>query len=802
MSEITLFRNIKTTSQPFHKPIYVALERIKNGKSKELVQKIRSIKDKKQINELKKNLPAICFSGVFNKRNDASLVEHSGFICLDFDGFENKKDLQKFKKDLKKDEYVYSAFISPSGAGIKVIVKIPKEPGSHTFFFEALNDHFNSIHFDLTSKNLSRVCYESYDPDIYVNEDSRMWVDKLEKITPVEVKTTDVSIPITDETKIVEILVNWWEKKYPMIEGQRNQNVYILAAAFNDFGVSKAVAGFVFKRYESDGFTDKEIRQTIDSAYANVTNFGSKSYEDTQKISEIKSKIIQGKPKASIISEMKDTVDEDKLKEVVEKISSENSNSDFWTRTSKGVVKIFHLKFKKFLEEAGFYKYNPEGSKNYVFVRVTNNLIDHASEKEIKDFVLNYLLEVNDVDVYNYFAENTKYFREEFLTLLSSVDVVFMEDTKDVSYLYYENCAVKVTPSKVLIVDYIDLGGFVWNDHVIPRKFAFCDYQASDYRKFIYNICGADETRVLSMESTVGYLMHGYKNLSYCPAVILNDELISENPEGGTGKGIFVSALQHMKKLVVIDGKAFQFEKSFAYQLVSADTQLLCFDDVRKNFDFERLFSVITEGLTLEKKNKDAIKIPFNKSPKVAITTNYAIKGKGNSFERRKWELELSQYYSSGYTPYDEFGKLLFGDWDKSEWCMFDNFMIYCLQLYMNKGLIKSSFVNLKVRQLSAETVHEFIEWIGLIDGNVPNEDFENGHKVYKQDLYFDFIEDNPDFAPKAKRTVSRTEFYRWLKSYAVFKTQVQPEEGKDSTGRWIRIVNKHAKEHIPEIPF
>ena len=50
---------------------------------------------------------------------------------------------------------------------------------------------------------------------------------------------------------------------------------------------------------------------------------------------------------------------------------------------------------------------------------------------------------------------------------------------------------------------------------------------------------------------------------------------------------------------------------------------------MRKNFDFERLFSVITEGLTLEKKNKDAIKIPFNKSPKVSITTNYALKGDG-----------------------------------------------------------------------------------------------------------------------------------------------------------------------------
>ena len=139
------------------------------------------------------------------------------------------------------------------------------------------------------------------------------------------------------------------------------------------------------------------------------------------------------------------------------------------------------------------------------------------------------------------------------------------------------------------------------------------------------------------MESTIGFMLHAHKNLSYCPAIILNDEVISDNPEGGTGKGLFMNALSKMKKVVTIDGKSFTFERSFAYQLVSADTQILVFDDVKKNFDFERLFSVVTEGLTLEKKNKDAIKIPFSKSPKIAITTNYAIKVAVNSFVIRTW---------------------------------------------------------------------------------------------------------------------------------------------------------------------
>ena len=287
-----------------------------------------------------------------------------------------------------------------------------------------------------------------------------------------------------------------------------------------------------------------------------------------------------------------------------------------------------------------------------MFVKVTNNLIDHTSEKELKDFVLNHLLELDDIMVYNYFADNTRFFKEEFLSLLSTIDIYFIADTKDTAYLYYRNCAVKITKREVIPIDYLDLGGYVWKDHVIDRNFTICPVtDACDYRYFIRNICGNDDYRVASMESTIGFLMHAYKNLSFCPAVILNDEVISDNPEGGTGKGLFMNALSQMKKVVTIDGKSFTFERSFAYQLVSADTQILVFDDVKKYFDFERLFSVVTEGLTLEKKNKDAIKIPFSKSPKIAITTNYAIRGAGNSFARRKWELELHQYYRKSFTP-------------------------------------------------------------------------------------------------------------------------------------------------------
>ena len=794
---ITIFKNIQEIDTPFYKDLEFVLDRIKNGASKEKVKDIRKEKNKNERNDLKKKLPSICFSGRFSKRSDNSLLEHSGYICLDFDGFIKKKDLIEFKEKLTKDKYTLCVFISPSGNGLKLLVKIPNDAENHVKYFKSLEKYYDTTYFDTTCKNLSRVCYESYDPLLHYNKNSMLW-DKIEETEyrEVVVHRDAPTLRITDENKIVDILVKWWTKKYPMVEGQRNHNVYVLGMAFNDYGINMNLAKYICNQYATKDFTESEITNTIESAYQNRAKFNTKYYEDEESISDIKQKLKRGVSRKEIKKELQSLdLEEEVIDSVLDKADEENKVKQFWTKNDKGIVKVDHKLFKEFLEDNGFYKYAPEDSKNYIFVRLNSNLIDHTSEKEIKDFVLNHLASNEDFSIYNYFADQTRFFKEEFLTLLGTIDIGFIKDTKSKSHLYYENTAVQVSADGIKLIDYSDLDGYVWKDHLIKRNYKEEKVKECDYKSFIKNICNGEDKRIKSMESTIGFLLHGHKSLSYCPAVILNDEVISDNPEGGTGKGIFKNALSHMKKLVTIDGKSFTFERAFAYQLVSADTQILCFDDVKKYFDFERLFSVVTEGLTLEKKNKDAILIPFAKSPKIIITTNYAIKGAGNSFARRKWELELHQHYSKNYTPQDEFEKMFFDDWDTEEWSRFDNYMINCLQLYLKDRLQESQFVNLKIRQLSAETCHDFIEWCGLVIGSAPNRHLVTEVKLYKPHLYLDFTTEYPDYAERAKYSVSRARFYKWLVAYALFKEGIQPEEGRDGEhGRWI-IIKKREKQ-------
>jgi hypothetical protein len=792
--EITIFKDIKSTSTPFFKTIGVMLDRIRNGASKEVVEGIRNEKDKTTRNILKQQLPAICFSGKFTKREDKAILEHSGFICLDFDGYATDKDMKADKDIISNNKYTYSVFVSPSGNGLKVIVRIPRDVDNHKNYFNALERYFNSKYFDKTSKNVSRVCYESYDPEIYVNTNSDLW-DTISDHEYVELDkvTSAPTIPITNENKIIEILMKWWNRKYGLVDGERNNNVYILASAFNDYGVTKSLAEYVMGQFDTPDFPIQEIRTIIDSAYKQTHKFGTKYYEDDDKLTQVRQKIKRGISKKEIKSDlMNSNIAENVIDNVIDTIDRDESSKKFWSKSDKGAISIIHYLFREFLEDNGFFKFMPNGGKNFIFVRVTNNLIDHTSEDEIKDFILNYLQTIDDLSVYNYFADKTRFFKEDFLSLLSSVDVYFMEDDKDNAYLYYLNCAVRIDKDNIEIIDYIDLGGYIWTDQVIKREFNICEVTDCDFKTFISNVSNDDQARIDSIESTIGFLLHGYKNLSYCPAVILNDEVITDNPEGGTGKGLFTNAISQMKKLAFIDGKSVNFDSSFPYQTVSVDTQILAFDDVKKHFNFERLFSVITEGITLERKNKDAMHIPFNKSPKIIITTNYAIKGKGNSFERRKWELEFKQFYTKEFTPLVEFGRLLFTEWDADEWCKFDNYMIKSLQAYLTTGLVKSEFVNLKIRKLSADTCHEFIEWCGLMgDKSI----ITLGEVLYKQDLYLDFIQDNPDFAPKSKKTISRTEFYKWLISYGLFVTGSTPIEGRNNMGRWIKFKDANSQD-------
>lgn len=263
---ITIYQNFNPKSQRFDRPINAILARIKNGKSKALIDRIRITGNK----ELKTELPCILFSGQFNYRNSKSLVKHSGFICLDFDGFPDSETLLTWKDTLESDEYTYSVFLSPSGYGLKCLIKIPAEPENHKSYFDALKEYYDSKYFDSHCSDICRICFESYDPYLTINESSKLWGKKKSYI-PKPANQTSHNL---NESKTAENLLKWWNKKYGNTPGNRNANLFKLCAAFNDYGVTDNYAISIVSNFQQEDFQIQEIERIVKNAYRKTEKFG------------------------------------------------------------------------------------------------------------------------------------------------------------------------------------------------------------------------------------------------------------------------------------------------------------------------------------------------------------------------------------------------------------------------------------------------------------------------------------------------------------------------------------------------
>lgn len=222
---ITIFKNIFEKEDARYIPVSVALDRIKNGNSSKAINEIRKTTDKGRRNELKKSLPCVCFSGKFSRREDAKMISHSGFVVLDWDAV---IDINAKKKTIAADPFTYAVWVSPSGYGLKALIKIPAEPISHRAYYLGLIEKYPEL--DTSNKNESRVCYESFDADIIINENSEIWKTKGQEATPITQNKLEIG---SDNPYIKKSLENAFAKAREMVSqaGDGHRHEELLKAA-------------------------------------------------------------------------------------------------------------------------------------------------------------------------------------------------------------------------------------------------------------------------------------------------------------------------------------------------------------------------------------------------------------------------------------------------------------------------------------------------------------------------------------------------------------------------------------------
>ena len=229
--------------------------------------------------ENKKNLPCFTPSGTFRIRCDWDLIEYSQIVHLDYDDLDNPARIRQLTT---KCDYTYASFVSPSGKGVKVFVKVNSNADLHQEAFRQVramyDDDLVGIKSDTSVSNISRLCFVSGDESIYVDPNSKVF----EVSRPKEsVTVPDMSI-LADAKSVFGYLYNLTVKgKYQgeflgEYGSKRNNFLYVFACNCNLYGIDKNTCNEFMKSIwvqNNLGFSANELNSTVISAYKHVQEF-------------------------------------------------------------------------------------------------------------------------------------------------------------------------------------------------------------------------------------------------------------------------------------------------------------------------------------------------------------------------------------------------------------------------------------------------------------------------------------------------------------------------------------------------
>jgi len=410
----------------------------------------------------------------------------------------------------------------------------------------------------------------------------------------------------------------------------------------------------------------------------------------------------------------------------------------------------------------------------YRTVKKEGKFVGDVSHQWIQRYVADFCDTLKDREVVKMILRgNTQYLGPNNLNYMYLHNPDWIQPRQDEQIMIFRNCFFRITPEKIEQRPHSELTGCAWHNQVIPFDAEFIGKpmvnvqkddkgwtvketdEAATSEMYQYLVAtsmfhwekfyelrrtsegmqwvskvdpknrGAETTeeerRTMHMHVATkliawGYKLRDYRDRSNMRSIICMDGLESQvgKSEGGSGKSIFATATKHCQSLFNVDGKTADLKNDkFLYHGVDERTREIVFDDVRVNFDFELLFSQITEAIRVKPFQGAPITIP---SPVFTITTNHALRGDSTSFRRRQYTLGFSNYFNEYRTPRHEFQHALFEDWDKSQWNLYYNLMATSIQVYMQHpdlgryGIDSGDISRRKLRQQLGEDFLEFAD--------------------------------------------------------------------------------------------
>lgn len=217
--------------------------------------------DKAGYDRIKRQLPAVTISGVFNHRNKEKLVEYTQLLVLDIDKLsEQGRSVASARRLIESVATTCVCFMSPGGDGLKVIVPVSCRAVHHGFMIKRLMQYYEAvtqIKVDDSGKDTSRLCFLSHDPDVYVNYKAQIYHPAM-----------DIQSRIDDARKYLN-------QKSIAVEGNRNNYVFELACTTNRYGLDQQiVVDYCCRTFAATDFPESEIIRAVGNGYRYKKEFG------------------------------------------------------------------------------------------------------------------------------------------------------------------------------------------------------------------------------------------------------------------------------------------------------------------------------------------------------------------------------------------------------------------------------------------------------------------------------------------------------------------------------------------------
>lgn len=277
--------------------------------------------------------------------------------------------------------------------------------------------------------------------------------------------------------------------------------------------------------------------------------------------------------------------------------------------------------------------------------------------------------------------------------------------------------------------------------------------------KFTLNGCNLSEEERLIQEKhflnkcfSLGYLLHRHKQEDFAKCLYVTDDTPKESDEdanGRTGKSVMFKGVDKLlQNRFLIDGKnkSITQDRHIFHGLYDTN-EYIQIDDASKYLEFTFFYTKITNSIIVNPKNAQPYEIPFEDAPKLVYITNYGLPNITGSDLGRLLFVSFSDYYHAKTEHYkqerrishDFGGKNLFQDWDSKQWNLFYNFMLQCVELYLNHrgNEFQAPQDNITINNLRAGMGDNFEEWANSyfhsenLNRKIPRKELMNDYADY-----------------------------------------------------------------------